>query len=169
MSQENISNTVLIDNLYDSAGEHLRNTVTDWTNHELWSDAVDELDANERAVYLIGVLNQQVMNGGFIQYFDNSYGMFGYETLRVLRTVGAVNSANLLELALKIVNREQLTPDQFSKYIATNIVADELGDELDQLDEQYYKLENTEYLEELLANWIKTEPNKRWQAYKSKT
>ena len=161
MSQENLSNTELIDNLYNSAGEKLRNSVTDWANYDLWRTSVNELDETQKSVYLIGVLNQQVLNGGFIQYFDNSYGMFGYETLRVLRTIGATSSANLLEQALKLVNHEQLSESEFSKYIAENLVDDNVGDELDQLDDQYYELENSEDLEELLVNWIKTEPNKR--------
>ncbi|MFT6443598.1 MAG: hypothetical protein ACJASM_003160 [Salibacteraceae bacterium] len=161
MSHENNSNTEIIDKIYDSAGERLRNTVTDWSNHKLWRQTVNELDTKQRSVYLIGVLNQQVMNGGFIQYFDNSYGMFGYETLRVLHTVGATESANLLEQALKIVNPKQLSESAFADHIANNIIEEELGDELDQLDDKYYELENTEDLESLLVNWIKTEPNKR--------
>lgn len=162
MMQENLSNSELIDNLYNSAGEQLRNSVTDWANYDQWRTSVNELDETQRSVYLIGVLNQQVLNGGFIQYFDNSYGMFGYETLRVLRTIGAIASANLLEQALKLVNHEQLSESEFSQYIANNLVDDNIGDELDQLDDKYYyELENSEDLEELLSNWIKTEPNKR--------
>ncbi|WP_370089664.1 DUF4375 domain-containing protein [Ekhidna sp.] len=161
MSQENLSNTELIDKLYNSAGEHLRSAVTDWANYAHWKDSVNELDDTQKAVYLIGVLNQQVLNGGFNQYFDNSYGMFGYETLRVLRTIGATATADLLEQALKLVNYDQLSEPEFSQYIANNLVDDSIGDELGQLDDQYDELDNSEDLEGLLANWIKTEPNMR--------
>ena len=161
MSQENLSNTELIDKLYNSAGEQLQSSVADWANYDLWRNSVSELDETQKSVYLIGVLNQQVLNGGFIQYFDNSYGMFGYETLRILRTIGATASANLLEQALNLVNHEQLSEPEFSKYISDNLVDENVCDELDQLDDQYYELENSEDLEDLLANWIKTEPNKR--------
>ncbi|WP_258101490.1 DMP19 family protein [Marinoscillum pacificum] len=156
---EYISNSELIDRIYDSAGDHLRNTVTDWSNYMLWRSAVKELNNVQQTVYLIGVLNQQVMNGGLCQYFDNSYGIFGYETLKSLREVGANQFTQILEQALKIVNPQNLSELEFSRFIAENVIDDEdMEDKLDELDDQYYELEGDEDLEVLLATWIKTHP-----------
>lgn len=159
MTKENFSNRQLIYNLYGLAWEQLQNTVTDWSNYELFRKSVNKLDDVLKAVYQISVLNQQVMNGGFIQYFDNSYGMLGYETVRTLRTIQAYHSADLLEQALKIVNLQHLNESEFSKHIMNNLIDDSLGDELDKLDAKYYELGELEDLEQLLADWIKTKPN----------
>ncbi|MEQ6120086.1 hypothetical protein [Reichenbachiella sp. MALMAid0571] len=50
MSQEKTSNTDLIDNLYELAGKELMNKVTDWSNHELWRQSVNELEETLKAL-----------------------------------------------------------------------------------------------------------------------
>lgn len=162
---KDIDNSEFINNLYSSAGEQLRHSVKDWANYDQWKEAVSKLDKIRKAVYLIGVLNQQILNGGFMQYFDNSYGMFGYETLRALLAIGASERASMLEKALQIVNQENLNELEFSKFIMHKIIDEERGVELDHLDNHYYSLEDSEDLEELLGNWIKAEPNMRYDEW----
>ncbi|MGB5942641.1 MAG: hypothetical protein WBG71_07145 [Leeuwenhoekiella sp.] len=52
---------------------------------------------------------------------------------------------------------------EFVSYIAQNVVNDDLRDELDKLDEQYYELEDLVNLEVLVSNWIKTGPTKAYE------
>ncbi|UZR99625.1 DMP19 family protein [Chondrinema litorale] len=82
------------------------------------------------------------MNGSFVQYFDNSYGMFAYETLRILEQINAKQIASILQQALKIVNFKSLDEHEFSSFVTSNILSDEMGDSLDYLDDQYmsYKI-----------------------------
>lgn len=155
---ENITNRELIDKIYDLAGEQLRKEIEDWSNWKEWLDCVNNLDEKKRMVYMIGVLHQQVFNGGFIQYFDNGYGIFAYETLKFLKIINALESAKLFENALSLVNEKNLPENQFQAFIANSIVDDKHGDELDKLDDQYYTLES-EDLEHILGNYLRRNHN----------
>ncbi|MBC9914082.1 DMP19 family protein [Chitinophaga varians] len=77
-----------------------------------WYQYVTALPLQLRVVYLIEVLDAQVFNGGFHQYFSNRYGMFALSTIDALRTIGAAEKSSLLEKAYTLVNPE-FEPDVF--------------------------------------------------------
>ncbi len=54
----------------------------------------------ERVLCLVDILEMEVNNGGFEQYFDNSSGDHVPETVGALRAIGADWAAELLEKAL---------------------------------------------------------------------
>lgn len=55
-----------------------------------------------RAVFLVGLLEAEVMNGGLGQYLSNTGGAFVAETLACLEAIGATKSAELLRAADRI-------------------------------------------------------------------
>ena len=59
-------------------------------------------DVREQAVFLIGLLEAQVMNGGFAQYLTNTDGAYLTETLDCLERIGASKTRELLIAAAKL-------------------------------------------------------------------
>ncbi|MCD6067054.1 MAG: hypothetical protein K0S33_1880 [Bacteroidetes bacterium] len=141
----------LIDNYYKNAVKGLTEEILQ--DKDLWYSYVLNLPFQERIVYLVGILNQQILNGGFHQYFFNSYGQFGYLTLDILEKIGAKETANILEKALNAVNSENFSMEEFKtkvfkRQIKKIIEFDEkLGDYLNELDKEYDS--SQEDLEEL--------------------
>jgi hypothetical protein len=86
-------------------------------NDEKWYQYIMNLEPHLRITYLVVICNDQVLNGGFIQYFGNGYGLFAVETIDALKTIGAIDHANLLQKALNIVNAEQWEMPLFRKKI----------------------------------------------------
>ncbi len=144
-----------LDQLYASAGSKLRKSAGDFRERQKWVKAVDELTDGERIVYLIGILNQQVLNGGFEQYFDNRYAIFGYETADILDSIKATRTSSLLRKALGIVNIQKLHGDDYKEYVWETLIGEELIDQLEDLTDQYYDEDQVEDLELLTGNYLK--------------
>jgi hypothetical protein len=52
-----------------------------------WYKHIRSLPTSLRTVYCIVVLETQVNNGGFDQYFSNLYGQFAFDTILMLRNI----------------------------------------------------------------------------------
>lgn len=121
-----------------------------------WYEYVERLDELLQIVYLIEVLDSQVINGGFDQYFVNGYGQFAKLTILALVKIDATEKANLLDEALKRVNVENYDDKTF-RHKLLNHEIDELYDDeipikLNLLDRVYYSKENE--IEHLLTEYI---------------
>jgi len=153
-----LDNGELIDFVYSEiAGKHIRDRVKDWTQPDQLSIAVDQLNGPVKTTYLIGVLNQQVLNGGFQQYYDNRYGRFAYETLTALKEIKAKNTHDLLRKSLELINPKGITNKDFRELIIkrnyeTNTI---IEDSLNELDNIYYSLSDMEDIEQLLGDYLK--------------
>ena len=83
---ENISNRALISRLYSSADLQVEEADFDTESWSQWYKVVKELTGPEKMVYVIVKLNQTVTNGGFTEFYENSYGVFAPEMIHVLNT-----------------------------------------------------------------------------------
>ena len=72
-------------------------------------------------------LQLEVDNGGSHQYFINNAGCLGYDCLFHLWLVGAPKISLLLESALKLVNRDSLSPKDFQDALHEGRAALSLG------------------------------------------
>ena len=120
-----------------------------------WFDHIMNLPKELQITYMVVILHNQVINGGFHQYFVNGYGQFAKETIHALVEIGALRKAELLNTALTIVNSKNMTDVDFrekllKKEIEPLFVRDELFEPLDKLDSEYYETEE-EDIERLLA------------------
>lgn len=145
-------------NYYDSTKGITEEILND---KETWYNYVYNLPITQQVVYTIVIFHSQIENGGFHQYFFNSYGQFGYLTLKNLKLIGSVNRYILLEKALKEVNDEGFDEKTFRKLIYTRsiqkIVSFEkkLLSNLNEIDNCYYKIGN-EDIYELLEQYLAT-------------
>jgi|WetSurMetagenome_2_1015567.scaffolds.fasta_scaffold18424_4 hypothetical protein len=147
----------LIDLVYiNVAGQKIREKINDFSNIKNWMHVVDEMPYPVGLVYCIGNLNQQIMNGGLIQYFDNNYGIFAFKTLQFLKTISANLSYNILRQSLNVINPQNFEGENFVKIIIEkNYDFLKVAEQLDKLDNQYYKISDRENLEKLVAFYLR--------------
>jgi hypothetical protein len=155
---DSLSDNDLIDFVYkDIAGEYLSQNVIDWTNINKWINSVSELSKPVRYTYFIGILNTQILNGGFIQYYDNKYGIFALETLDALKEIKAFDAFRLLKQSIDILQLNNKNFADFNEYIIQNGYFNncEIENFFDKLDDEYYNLEGKEDLLRLLADFLR--------------
>jgi hypothetical protein len=130
------------------------------SNMDVWYSHISNLPDHLKAVYTISTLHQQVTNGGFHQYFFNSYGIFAYMALEYLEKIKAVSTKKLLEKVLSKVNSARLGVFEFNEQIfmrqhaGINSFDDKLGDFLDKCDDEFYNF--NEDLTMLLGEYLKS-------------
>jgi hypothetical protein len=127
-------------------------------NEQDWCNYVLSLPRHLQVVYTILIFHQQVYNGGLHQYFYNGYGLFVFETIRNLKSVGANQTEEILRSALEAVNVEKLSEGEFRKksfnreHDRINSFDKPLGKFLDDLDKKYYS--QKEDVHQLLVNFL---------------
>lgn len=119
-----------------------------------WYNFVMSLPQKERLTYIIIVTNQEVFNGGFDQYFVNTYGRFAYETVMALVDIGAPKRARIVDAALRKVNHQALAPEEFRRALVTRQIpalfqTHELIEILSPLDDEYCEMEDEDIVEKL--------------------
>ncbi|WP_330747609.1 DMP19 family protein [Chryseobacterium sp. CP-77] len=126
---------------------------------DLWYNYVLNLPKAQQVVYTVILLNWQIENGGFHQYFFNSYGQFAYLTIKNLNLIEATHRADLLDSATHLVNEEYFIEDKFRHLIFNREFSkivdfdDLLFDKLNELDDKYYNMED-ENIFDLLQRYL---------------
>ena len=91
--------------------------------------APDHADEGERAVFLVGLLEAEVMNGGFGQYLTNTDGAHLEDTLACLGKVGASKTRDLLVAAVELA-------DEADSFVAA---WDDHSEDYSRLDDEFYE------------------------------
>lgn len=148
----------LIEQEYSSAVGKFKEEWFSNSEFEKWySFVTDELPEKEKIVYLIVILHEQVINGGFHQYFVNGYGQFASITIECLKEVGAFEKAKLLRSAYGLINKEELDDHKFRKRLIKQkidglFIEDSLYEPLGKLDDEFY--DSQEEIEHLLVKYL---------------
>jgi len=147
----------IIDKIFKEAvGGINANTLSD---ADFWYSYVINLPDDQKTVYTIAVLNQQVFNGGFHQYFFNGYGQFAAITIGFLKDINALIGSQLLQEALELVNYQADELDNFRRKVFNREIDklvgfdDDLMGKLEALDNKFNC--STEDLEVLLGNYLR--------------
>ena len=108
-------------------------------------DDLSEMTDAQRTVYAIYWYESEIMNGGILQFFDNSSGECAPFVSEALSTVGAEKHKALFDafIADNGINTDNVNTDEIDEDIS------------DDFDEKFYDLEIEETLEALLAAYIK--------------
>ncbi|WP_075344217.1 DMP19 family protein [Tenacibaculum agarivorans] len=115
-------------------------------DYNLWHSYVNSLEIKQKATYLASILDGQVFNGGFHQYFLNSYGTFANLTLEILEKMNSIKLYKILSKVINEVNYLKLNIEDFNKIIFNRNLDklvnfdDDLYDSLDKYDDLYYQL-----------------------------
>lgn len=132
-------------------------------NIDKWYEHVLNLPEDLQVVYTVVLFDTQIENGGFHQYFFNSYGQFSFLTLKNLRKIKSIQISELLEKAIKIVNYEKLSESDFRNKVfnreITHVInfEENLMNSLDLLDNEYYDTKS-EDIYALLTLFLKEYP-----------
>ena len=102
------------------------------------TDQFTALEPEARDIYLVGLLEGDVNNGGFSQYFWNTEGQHAAATVDVLKRIGAKATASLLRRAMKLYGAPP-SDDLDEWYDRLERVDSEHEDVLAELDEQFYE------------------------------
>lgn len=134
----------IIDKFYMKAASGLKESWLSSSSSE-WHDHIRSLPDNEQIAYTCVILHNQVLNGGFHQYFTNGYGQFAKETIHHLKQIHAFEEADILEEVLMLVKPEMMSFASFRKALLERDLQslfqdDDLFDPLDALDKKYYAL-----------------------------
>lgn len=133
----------------------------EWFLNEMpnWYSYIINLDKHLQITYLTVLLESQVFNGGFDQYFVNGYGQFSRETIDALIEIGAFKKSNLLEKAFNLVKDKNISDEQFRRELLKKTLKklfheDDLFKPLEELDDMYYDIED-ENIEDLLGDYLR--------------
>ena len=102
------------------------------------TDRFTEFEPDARDIYVVGLLEGEVNNGGFSQYFWNTEGQHAQVTVDVLKRVGAKETASLLRRAMKLYGTPP-SDDLDEWYDRLERVDSEHEDVLAELDEHFYE------------------------------
>ncbi len=125
------------------------------TGYEKEYEIVLSWNKSRQAIYMIWLLETEIKNGGYNQFYYNSSGEFYKLLPEALRLVGANQFADLTEEANatfdkykeKIQKIQNGTPDGFGKSYEDN--------PLNNFDTEFYKLDETENLQQIQVNYIR--------------
>ena len=117
----------------------------------LSDEEIAALPEERHMVYCIGLLEAEINNGGFYQYFVNTEGALAAQTKRYLEKINAPIASKLLKKAVEIFS-PMPADDEDAWYEKLDEIDEKYGDELDKLDEEYY--EQVENLAALTINYL---------------
>lgn len=126
------------------------------TDYEKEYETVMSWNKSKQAIYMIWLLEGEVNNGGYNQFYFNSSGLFYKHLPEMLKLVGAVKFADLTQRANitfekenpKITQHQDGTIEGFSKSYDDN--------PLNNYDTEFYKLYETENLQDIQVKYIRT-------------
>jgi hypothetical protein len=126
---------------------------------ENWYNYIFYLSEKEKVTYHIAILDEEVANGGFNQYFVNGYGQFAKDTIYSLKLIEANKTALILEKAYELVNKEKLRDDIFRNKLLLGKIKElyeydnNLNNSLSELDDEYSEYEDN--IANLLVKYLK--------------
>jgi hypothetical protein len=150
---EQIIDTSSDDNLLQLVFDNL--SLKQPTDYQKEYEMVMSWNKSRQAIYMIWVLEAEVNNGGYNQFYFNSSGQFYKQLPDALLLVGANKFADLTKRANetfekenpKITQHQDGTIEGFSKSYDDN--------PLNKFDDEFYDLYKTENLQELQVTFIR--------------
>lgn len=151
---ENISNRSLISQLYSAADQQMDDANYDVESWSEWYNAVQELSVPEKMVYVIVKLNQTVTSGGFVEFYESSYGVFAPEIAHALNEIKATESAQIVLDSMSIINPSGLLDNEYKGCVFNLRLTGEESSQLYSCDVRYDQLQGIENLEDLLGDYL---------------
>ncbi len=100
------------------------------------------LPAGTRALYLTWVVESEVNNGGFNQYFWNTNGQYTHEVVGAFEFFGATEHAKLMQQAVDMYYKEQgHTPNRKQQRTADGFARSYERTKLNVLDDRFYTIQ----------------------------
>jgi hypothetical protein len=115
----------------DCDSEELFYKISDYALEKEIEESYDELEENEKNLFMVGKILMEVNNGGFDQYFLNTEGIYARDTLHFFDLIGETDFSKLLSEAINIFESDKTDDEKY--------------DDFNELDDDFYEFESTAY------------------------
>lgn len=119
----------------------------------IWPD-YSTLTQSEQYVLMVIDFEGQINNGGFDQYYYNSYGDNALETVDALRAIGANETAELLLESFEVFPATTSSQIREERWAQLEALSEPKNEKLSALDDKFYEYPND--LADLLTSYIKS-------------
>ena len=138
---------------YEDKGKDTDDLVMDMYNEICikceYGDAIEKLNEYERTFFVTQILEQEVNNGGFSQFFYNSSGEFANEIVDAFTKIGALKTAEICKKSLSVFNGVVPIDREERENLLEELECDDV---LNECDDDFYNYEDD--LEELNYAYI---------------
>lgn len=111
-----------------------------WKKTELYDD-FENLNEAEKTFLYVEILEAEINNGGFDQYFFNSSGDYTNETLESLKKIGALKTAKLVEEAFKYFPENPIPKDNEKRREILENIDTKTSEKWNELEDEFYLYE----------------------------
>nr|WP_321245063.1 DUF4375 domain-containing protein [uncultured Psychroserpens sp.] len=124
----------------------------------LWNKASEvkdftELSQQEQAFVYIDIFESELTNGGIYDFFYNTSGAYAHEILEAYQAIGAHESADLVNLAIKIFPELPVPKDIFTRRSFMENLDDSIASNWNTIENSF--LNSKEDIVSLLIDYIK--------------
>ncbi|WP_300599114.1 DUF4375 domain-containing protein [Niabella sp.] len=147
---DTIPDDKLLQVVFDNLIEKLSN------DHENEYETVMTWNKSRRAIYMIWLLEWEVNNGGYNQFYYNPSGQFRELLPDALKLVGASQFAALTQKANDIYQKENATITKYQDGSTEGFSKSYESNPLDVCDDAFYALYKKENLPQIQMNYIRT-------------
>jgi hypothetical protein len=130
--------------------DEVRQIADPYERYLQWSNSVDRkhidkgyiaLNPAERDLLHVSLLETEVNNGGFDQYFFNTAGDYALATVETLRRIGSSEALALLRQAVAVFGATPPATDRTIRQSQMEDLPETAADLWEELDEQFWTLE----------------------------
>ena len=123
-----------------------------WKKTESFDD-FENLNEEEKNFLYLEILEAEINNGGFDQYFFNSSGDYAIEALEALKKVGAFKTAKIVEEAYSHFPENPIPKDNEKRQEILVAIDLKVSEKWKLLEDEFYS--NDENIGELVLSYVK--------------
>jgi len=116
---------------------------------------VRNLSNGQRAVYVTWIVEAEVNNGGFNQFYYNSSGQLGDLMQDAFKTIGATHFADLAGQAHLVYKGIKEDLEKYNDGTVERFSKSYEGNPLNDFDDKFYKLYESEPLHQIKIKYIR--------------
>lgn len=134
-----------------------------WNKADYGDDLQNITDAEKTFIY-VDILEGEVNNGGFDQFFFNSSGEYAHEALEAYERIGAYKTADLIYRAIRLFPVLPIPKDTETRREIMRELDDSISRKWNKLDDEFYEYEDNVavlMIEFIKKNRIEFEWNQR--------
>lgn len=129
--------------------------IIEQAHDKYWDDGFESLAPHERIAFAVHLVDFEVNNGGFEQYFENTSNWDLISTAQTaLGVIRAAGKKQLFDLALQIAMDGKSVEEFIDPILGIHLPDDKVIQALDRIDGEYYKLDATEDVYRLLERYL---------------
>jgi hypothetical protein len=122
-------------------------------------DIVMALTPGQRAIYVTWIVESEVNNGGFTQFYFNSSGELADMGEEAFNTIGAIEFAELMKQANETYVRIKDDLEKYNDRTTESFSKSYENNPLNDMDDKFYKLYTEEPLAEMRIKFIRDNVN----------